>query len=428
VTADTSHNSVAQKAKSRRSTAGWRADDDADASPLRNYLRPRLRTNPTRHDQLIPLAEINSSHWQRLAEHALEPNAYYLPDWETEVSASSPGRGHVLALTAWGPIDRYAGGTSRLIGLLPVISAWRAYRLPLAALVNADPYGTLGTPLLDDGAAEDAARRMIQQAHDANMRALVLHDIPLDGAVLSTFTRVLARSNLKPRVLQSRTRAALDATRDAEVVLREALGSKKLKELRRQRKRLADHGTLKFEVANTRDTIPRALRIFFALESSGWKADRGTAMAQHEGDVTFMRNATLALSARGQCEIVTLSAGDTPVASGVVLRHRDRAFWFKLGIDERFAKMSPGVQLALDLTRHLCADPSVNVADSTADANHPMIDPIWRGRMRIGDVLIPLQPKSATVAALHVLLTLRQLVRAPARLLVRGLRALRRHR
>jgi CelD/BcsL family acetyltransferase involved in cellulose biosynthesis len=424
VTADTSHTSVAQKAKSRRFTASWHADDDT--SSLRNYLRPRLRNNPTRHDQLIPLAEINPSHWQRLAEHALEPNAYYLPDWETAVNASSPGRGHALALTAWGPMD--AGDTSRLIGLLPVISAWRAYRLPLAALVSADPYGTLGTPMLDDGAAEDAVRRMIQQARDAKMRALVLHDIFLDGAVLGVITRVLARSNLKPRVLQSRTRATLDATRDAEMVLREALGSKKLKELRRQRKRLADHGALKFEIANTRDTIPRALRTFFALESSGWKADRGTAMAQHEGDVAFMRTATSALSARGQCEIVTLSAGDTAVASGVVLRHRDRAFWFKLGIDERFAKMSPGVQLALDLTRHLCADPGVNVVDSTADANHPMIGPIWRGRMRIGDVLIPLQPKSATVAALHVLLTLRQLVRAPVRLLVRGLRALRRHR
>ena len=62
------------------------------------------------------------------------------------------------------------------------------------------------------------------------------------------------------------------------------------------------------------------------------------------------------MAARRQCEVITLCAGDTPVASGVVLRHQDRAFWFKLGVDERFAKYSPGVQLALELTRHLCAD------------------------------------------------------------------------
>ena len=66
---------------------------------------------------------------------------------------------------------------------------------------------------------------------------------------------------------------------------------------------------------------------------------------------------TAALAETGQCEIVTLRAGATPVAAGIVLRHQDRAFFFKLGIDERFAKFSPGVQLTLDLTRHLCADP-----------------------------------------------------------------------
>ena len=56
---------------------------------------------------------------------------------------------------------------------------------------------------------------------------------------------------------------------------------------------------------------------------------------------------------------MTLRAGEVPVAAGIVLRHQDRAFFFKLGVDERFAKLSPGVQLTLDLTRHLCADPAI---------------------------------------------------------------------
>ena len=81
-----------------------------------------------------------------------------------------------------------------------------------------------------------------------------------------------------------------------------------------------------------------------------------------------------------------MHAGATPVAAAIVLRHQDRAFYFKLGVDERFAKFSPGVQLTLDLTRHLCADPEIALADSTADADHPMINPIWRGRLAIGDV------------------------------------------
>ena len=98
---------------------------------------------------------------------------------------------------------------------------------------------------------------------------------------------------------------------------------------------------------------------------------------------------------------MTLRAGDTPVAAAIVLRHQDRAFYFKLGVDERFAKFSPGVQLTLDLTRHLCADPAIAMVDSTANADHPMINPIWRGRLAIGDVLIPLRPRDPVVPLIH---------------------------
>ena len=181
----------------------------------------------------------------------------------------------------------------------------------------------------------------------------------LDGAAMQAFTDVLRDGGMQPRVLQSHLRACLDATRDADELLHEALGAKKLKELRRQRHRLAEHGAVSFDVARTPAEVAAALETFLALEASGWKAQRGTALGQDDGDAAFIRRATSALAETGQCEIVTLRAGDTPVAAAIVLRHQDRAFYFKLGIDERFAKFSPGVQLTLDLTRHLCADPAI---------------------------------------------------------------------
>ena len=61
---------------------------------------------------------------------------------------------------------------------------------------------------------------------------------------MKAFAEVLHRSGMQPVVLQSHVRACLDATRDAEELLREALGAKKLKELRRQRNRLAEHGAV----------------------------------------------------------------------------------------------------------------------------------------------------------------------------------------
>ena len=371
---------------------------------------------------MAPLTAVGAGQWRALAERANDPNGYYLPDWELAVNASARGRTDVAALSAWGNASSAQDGAARLIGLLPVISMWRAYRIPLPALVSADPYGTLGTPPLDRDMADDAAARLMRQARRAGAHALILRDVSLDGAAIKAFDRVLQRDGLRPRVLQSHLRACLDATRDADELLRDALGSKKLKELRRQRNRLAEHGAVGFEVARTREEVAPALEIFLALEASGWKARRGTALLQDDSDAGFIRRAAVALVASGQCEIVTLRAGDSPVAAAIVLRHQDRAFYFKLGVDERFAKLSPGVQLTLDLTRHLCADPAIALADSTADADHPMINPIWRGRLAIGDVLIPLRRHDPVVSLLHAAMTLRRLVRAPARRAVRFLR------
>jgi len=106
-----------------------------------------------------------------------------------------------------------------------------------------------------------------------------------------------------------------------------------------------------------------------------------------------------------------------------VLRHRDRAFYFKIGVDERFAKFSPGVQLTIELTKYLCGDPAIASADSTASPDHPMINPIWRGRLAIGDALIPLRPNDPVVSLIETALRARLAALDLARAGVRLIRA-----
>ena len=371
---------------------------------------------PEAGGSLTPLASVAAGPWRALSIRAAEPNGYYLPEWELAVNASARGRLDAAALGAW-------RDASTLIGLMPVISMWRAYKIPLPALVSADPYGTLCTPLLDRGLAEEAVTGIMQQARQAGAHALIFRAIPLDGAAMKAFTEVLRRGGMQPTVLQSHVRACLDATGDADDLLREALGAKKLKELRRQRNRLAEHGAVAFEVARTPGEMATAVETFLTLEASGWKGQRGTALSQDDGDAAFVRRATSALAETGQCEIVTLRAGEAPVATAIVLRHQDRAFYFKLGVDERFAKFSPGVQLTLELTRYLCADPAIRLVDSTAAPDHPMINPIWRGRLAIGDVLIPLRRGDPVVSLIRAALALRDAIREPARRIVHFVRS-----
>jgi len=367
-----------------------------------------------------PLHAVPIGQWRTLSEMTLEPNGYYLPDWELAVNASARGRTGVSALCAYGDEPLPA-----LIGLMPVISLRQACKLPLPALVSGHPYGTLCTPLLDRTMAPSAATRLLQAARAAGAHALLLRDVALDGATIGALSTALGRENLRMRVLQFYERACLDATRHGEAVLQEALGAKKLKELRRQRHRLAEHGVVNFQVARTPQEVATALETFLTLEASGWKGRRGTALIQRHGDALFIRRATVALAETSQCEIVTLRAGEAAIAAGIVLRHQRRAFFFKLGVDERFARYSPGVQLTLDLTRHLCADPTITSADSTAGPDHPMINPIWRGRFAVGDALIPLYRRDPLVELIDMALRARQSALGLARRglhLVRNLR------
>jgi DNA-binding transcriptional ArsR family regulator len=392
--------------------------DVVNWAPVRGSSMSEFAARPSRsatRRKPAALASLDIDQWRTLADRAVEPNAYYLADWEVALDASGRDRTNVSALTARDDIPSAKSGAGPLLGLIPVISAWRAYRIPFPVLVSADPYGTLCTPLLDRGLANDVAAKLLREARALGQRALILRNVALEGAAMKAFTAALERDGIRPHTLQAHARACLDATRDADELLRDALGVKKLKELRRQRNRLAEHGEVSFQVARTPGDVTQALETFLALEASGWKAQRGTALLQHSGDATFIRRAAKALAERDQCEIVTLCAGHTPVASAIVLRHHDRAFYFKLGVDENFAKFSPGVQLTLDLTRHLCADPAIAMVDSTAAPGHPMIDPIWRGRLAIGDVLIPLRRRDPIGPFVRVALALRQLMRAPAR-------------
>ena len=347
----------------------------------------------------MPLDAVPAGDWRALSQAVLEPNGYYLPDWERAVNASARGRTGVSALCAFDDAPSPA-----LVGLMPVTSLWRAYKLPLPALVSGHPYGTLCTPLLDRGTSDRAATRLLQAARTAGAHALVLRDVALDGAAMGAIATALGRDSLRARVLQFYERACLDATRDGDEVLQEALGGRKLNRLRRQRQQLAEHGAVEFAVARAPRDVVVALETFLALEASGWKGRLGTALIQHEGDAAFIRRAAAALAETNQCEIVSLRAGAIAIAAGIVLRHKDRAFYFKIGIDERFAKYSPGVQLTLDLTRHLCADPAIASADSTAGPDNTMINPIWRGRIAIGDLLIPLYRRDPMVELIDMAL------------------------
>jgi CelD/BcsL family acetyltransferase involved in cellulose biosynthesis len=338
--------------------------------------------------------------WRGLHARALEPNAYYDPLWALPASRFARGLAGASALLAW---DR----NHRLTGLLPVRWAKQALHLPLPMLVAWRGYASLTVSLLDRTDPASAADLLLDAARHAGARALYLPGLTLDGPAAAALTQAAQARGLSVDILRSYRRAILDASGDGDATLRAALGAKKIKELRRQRHRLEDAGPLNFAVARTPDDVAVALEDFLTLEAKSWKGQRGTALMQDAGDAAFIRQAVPALAADGRIEIVSLTRNRQTIASGLVLRDAGRAYFFKIAMDESEARTSPGVQLTLDLTRHLCADPAIRSADSSTDSEHPMIDHVWRDRTTIGDVFIALKARDPFAAAIRNLLLAR---------------------
>jgi CelD/BcsL family acetyltransferase involved in cellulose biosynthesis len=332
----------------------------------------------TAHRALPALDMVDRAAWEMLSARRIEGNGLFDPGFSLPAAALAHGARALVA------------GDAELTGLLPVGSAWSALKLPLPLLVARQPYGVLGTPLLDATDPEGAAGDLLAAAAASGAQALLIPDLPLDGAAAEALRRAMARRGPAGVVDDIRHRAVLHATGDAEDYLRAGLGAKKLKELRRLANRMGDEGEVRFAEATTPDAIGPAMERFLVLEASGWKGRRGTGLGQNPADAGFARRIAAELGAAGKFRVLELWLGETLIAAGTVIRQGDHALFFKIAFDEVWSRFSPGVQLTVELTRRLIADAEIRVADSSAVEGHPMIDHVWRERMRVGDLYIPL--------------------------------------
>lgn len=366
--------------------------------------------------EIVNLLSVPEAPWLELFNRAAEPNIFFHPRWARAVSRHAEGKGGAKALLVWAEPSR-----KKLIALLPVVSATRALGLPLPVLVAWQAYAPLTTPLIDRDLIEEGARGLVAASGQAGAVSLMFPLLATEGPIMKALNRTIAKFGTEARLLNVHRRARFDATQDARTAF-DLLGNKKLKELRRQRNRLADVGEIKFDCTTHSGDITSALETFLLLEASGWKGRRGTALNAKPGDTAFIREAVAGLAASGCAEVVTISCGASPLAAGLVLRHLNRAYFYKTAYEESVSKMSPGVQLTIDISRKLCVDRAVDDIDSTAVADHPMIDHIWQGRLTVADVILPLQPRTATFQAVAALIVTRHAVHETARRIVHFVR------
>jgi CelD/BcsL family acetyltransferase involved in cellulose biosynthesis len=323
------------------------------------------------------------SEWRDLAACVLEPNVFYEPAFALP-AATVFGHG-VGAALVWtqGPrrlVGFFPGRVHRRYGVVPVVTGWTHRFAPL------------GTPLVNrDHAAAAVAAWLAWLRNDDRLPALMILPLIPEGPFTAILNDALADTS---RIfLFNRHRRAMLAPADPPSPDRAfAIIPKKRKELRRQRRRLAELGGLAVDVATDRAAVAAALADFIELEARGWKGRTGTAAKNDARIHRFVESAVAGLAAEGKVRIDRLQVGGRPIAAVVTLRGGDVAWTWKIAYDESYARYSPGVQLMCDVSRALLADATIRQVDSCASAGHPMIDHLWRARIELADRLIALRP------------------------------------
>ncbi len=275
----------------------------------------------------------------------------------------------------------------QLIGVFPYTARRFYLGLPIVTWsIWTHIHSFLATPLVRSGFEHSAIRRFLAFADQSGAPLMRFPLFQADGAFSPALTELITE-RASPSVETDRhNRAFLDASLPAETYLATHMRKKKRKEYNRLWNRLSEMGELAFEAPNANLDFTRWLQDFFALERSGWKGKRGTALAERPNERDFFESMCRHALADGKFHAAQITLDGKPIAMLASFIAGGGAYSFKIAYNEDYARYSPGALLMMKAIDAFHADPRIAWVDSCAIPNHPMIDHIWAERRAMREV------------------------------------------
>ena len=328
--------------------------------------------------------------WEALAANAIEPNVFLEP-WQLlpAIEAFGAGKESLFLLVYRQSTERNTADL--LIGLFAFERRNRLNGIPVRTLAAwTHPHLLLSTPLLHADHARPAWTALIEWARAHHGEASIL-EFPLllaEGPSHHAAIDVWREQHCTSLVIGHWTRALLRRGRDAESLISSALSSGVRKELRRQRRRLAEKGRLEVARLTVDEVLLPWIDRFLTLEAAGWKGRAGTALDRHANDQRYFQAICAAGHERGQLDMLALTLDGTPIAMKCNFTAGGTAFTLKIAHDEAYKSTSPGVLLELENIAALHRQSALDRMDSCAIPDHPMINRLWPDRREIAHVAI----------------------------------------
>jgi hypothetical protein len=185
--------------------------------------------------------------------------------------------------------------------------------------------------------------------------AAALPGVPLMLGVTQQDPLLVARPADAPRV------ETLDYIRTAWIDVAgtfdaywDARGKNLRQNLRKQRRKLAEDGVeARLEVLTRPEDVAGAIADYGALESAGWKAERGTAVHPDNAQGRFYRAVLEAACAEGRGRIYRYRFGDKVVAVDLCIEGEGALVILKTTYDETIKTLSPAFLMREDAFRLL---------------------------------------------------------------------------
>lgn len=244
----------------------------------------------------------------------------------------------------------------------------------------------IATPLVRAGHERDAIRSFMNFADRSGAPLMRFPLFQADGAFGPALAEVLGERGRATVETGSHERAFLKSDLDGEAYLAAHMRKKKRKEYNRLWNRLAEAGELKFETLDRDFNLGQWLDQFFALERSGWKGKRGTALAERDNERDFFEVMCRKAHEAGKFHAAQITLDGKPLAMLASFISGGGAFSFKIAFDEDYARYSPGALLMMKVIGAFHDDARIAWVDSCAIPNHPMIDHIWAERRAMREV------------------------------------------
>ncbi len=322
------------------------------------------------------LTDQHIKRWLELEERSIEQNAYLSPHFILPALKYLPPRGKPMIVF----IETGTGNTGDLLGVGVFERSPRTIQVPVPHLkAYRCPHTFLTGFLVDKHHVKETIEAFFSFFHDLRRDWCGVEFVNRrrESDLASRFDIAASQFDICWFEYSSQRRAILLPERTGEANMKTVLASKRRKILRQNLRRLNDLGKVKWRVAVGQEIDRACIDAFLQLEDMGWKGTNSSSLLSQPHHEAFFREMISGFSEEGRAFFTELSLNGKVIASTSNLIGGCAGFAFKIGWDEAFSKLGPGILNEVEFMKHFTEYfPNIQYVDSGADEGS-FIEKLW---------------------------------------------------